>query len=56
MHRCEQSGGQKTAHNDACITLHTVSLRMNPRGSKHVGETETNINLENRCISLICVV
>jgi len=40
MHRCEQSGGQKTAHNDACKTQYTVSLRTNPRGSKRVGETE----------------
>jgi len=36
MHRCEQSGGY------ACKTYHTayttVSLMMNPRGSKHVGD------------------
>ena len=56
MQRCEQSGGQEietlspthqTAHTDACKTYHTayttVSLRINPRGSKHVGDiTELN--------------
>jgi len=50
MERCEQrvfespihSPIHQTAHNDACKTYHTayttVSLRMNTRGSKHVGD------------------
>jgi hypothetical protein len=49
-HRCEQSGGQENvfetprqiAHTDVCKTYHTaytaISLRMNTRGSKHVGD------------------
>ena len=61
MHRCELSGGSQThspthqtPHTDSSKTCHTayaaVSLRMNPRGSKHVGDNRNlklNINLEN---------
>jgi len=55
MHQCEQCGEQsrthssacQTAHTDACKTFHNayaaVSLRMNPRGSKHVGDTRNYI-------------
>jgi hypothetical protein len=59
MHRCEQFGWQEsvfetplhqTAHTDACNIYRTayknVSLRMNPRNSKHV-EDKRNLKLSN---------
>ena len=47
-----QSPTQQTAHTDACKTYRTahtaVSLRMSPRGSKHVAKKQKlSINLEN---------
>jgi len=48
---CEMSGthtpNHQTAHTDSCKTYHTayttLSLRMNPRGSKHVVHNRNSI-------------
>jgi hypothetical protein len=53
----------QTAHADACKIYRTaytvVSLRMNPRGSKHVGDNRNYkliINLENCDFICMCCI
>jgi len=70
MHKCEQSGVQSRTHSPAHQTAHTdtrktyhsvyaaVSLRMSPRGSKHVGDIRNYILIYKtvHCIGLCCIV
>jgi len=59
--RLEHSPIHQMAHTDACKTYHTayttVSLRMKPKGSKHVEDEryyKLNINLED--LAFLCFV